>query len=497
MESIIRSLFQLGQVPDIVEAHKNWLTYQEYKTPPQVQQDVEILAYIDQFYNSLGAPPDFTIIRDYFESDNKAEVVSRLDEIKSAHQYIGANFMALARKAREEHQLREFLRILKEAASIAEHGKIVGRGVPALRGVNDAYRRFNDMIQPLLLTEDGRRTAVLATEESENVLSRYETREKNPHLNDHNLFGLEPVDVAIGGHKRKKLWIHAAFVGQLKTTVALNYAYNNAYVYQRNIFYAMLEMDVDTFMDQLYVVHSSHGKFVTQWAEEDRRAGRKVYTGVDFKEVSEGRLSELNKKRFIQVAQDFRANCKGEIKVWRPNGAAKVSDIAHHAGEFNTKFGCDGLVIDYLGLVAAATDRDNPTDRINGVVQDVARLANDFDRGRGVPILGLFQMNRQGHERAVKADGHYDISSLAQSNQVERDADIITYTYLNERDRHEGSFQMGCLKNRYGAHFDHFAGKILWHSKRMRSINNNPLVLEKLGVTANTVQFARDMDIIT
>ena len=150
---------------------------------------------------------------------------------------------------------------------------------------------------------------------------------------------------------------------------------------------------------------------------------------------------------------------------------------------FHNKYGCDGIIIDYLGLVKPRYRTNDFVTTQNAVVRDGRLMALNFARGHGVPILALFQMNRQGKLRADKNDGHYDMSSLAYANDVEKCADVVTYTYLNDDLRRASTFYLGCLKNRDNPIFERMTGKILWQTKRMRAMEssliniNNDLIL--------------------
>lgn len=488
MERIIRSVFQLGAQPESEEAYKNWLKIQEYQIGFSLEEDRKILSYINQFYNDHQAPPDFGLMREYFESKDESNVTSRLDEIRSVQFYIQSNFLALVRQEHESQQTRAFIQTCKEASNIAEHGKNLEKpinGKKTIRGVQDAVGYFYDRMTDFLRVESGEKLEGSIEEEADEVLDEYDYLEKNKSFQDRNLFGLDPVDEVCKGHKRGEYWIHCAFSGELKSTVALNYAYNNAYVYQRNIFYAMLEMQYKSVRRQLYCIHSSHGKFVTEWAEEDRRKGRpEIYTGLHYRKVRDGELDELERKRFELVAQDFKANCKGKIYIWRPEQEASMQDIKRKSEIFHNKHKCDGLIIDYLGLVKSTQRTTESLDRINRIITEGRLLALNFARGTGVPLLGLFQMNRQGKLRADKLEGRYDFAAIAQANQVEKDADVITYTYLNDLLRKEGKYYLGCIKNRDNPHFDQMIGKIIWHSKRMRAIQPTALKLDDNDVLA-------------
>ena len=48
--------------------------------------------------------------------------------------------------------------------------------------------------------------------------------------------GIEQIDSAIRGAKKQELWLHAAFTGGLKSTFAMNWAYNQAVYYKFSMF---------------------------------------------------------------------------------------------------------------------------------------------------------------------------------------------------------------------------------------------------------------------
>lgn len=262
------------------------------------------------------------------------------------------------------------------------------------------------------------------------------------------------------------------------TTLALNYAYNNVMVYGKNIFYAILEMPYKQLRRQLYLIHSSHGKFVTEWHKEDG------YVGLDYRSVRDGELSPRDRERLSIVARDFKETTRGKLYVWRPNDDVSVQDIRHKAEMFDNKYGCDGIVLDHMGLIKPRKGFRDTVSSLNDIVRESRLMALNFARGKTVPVLGLFQMNRQGKLRADKADGRYDIAAISYANEIEKSADVISYTYLNDHLRKEAQYYLGCLKNRDNPPFDRMIGKILWNSKRMRAIEQGMLDLDADRIVA-------------
>ena len=475
MDRIIRSCLQVGGHPDAEEAHNNWIRLQEYHLEFETIEDKKIYDYLRKFYDQMAAPPDFALVKEYFENLDDIDTVSHLDEIKSASFSIRTNFLAIVRNKQDQQQIKGVVLLCRDASSIAEHGRNLEKpvnGKNILRGVNDAVNYLYENLHGFTRVESGSKLEGVISDDADEILDEYDLMKRTNQFANRNLFGLEPVDSVCKGHRRGEYWVHCAFAGQLKTTCALNYAYNNVMVYGKNIFYAVLEMPYDQLRRQLYVIHSSHGKFVTRWNHEDG------YVGLDYRQVRDGELNSRDEMRLKIVAQDFQETAKGKLYVWRPSDDVTVDDVRRKAEMFHNKWGCDGIVIDHLGLIKPKNFSRDYVIALNGVVRDTRLMALNFARGRAVPILALFQLNRQGLMRADKNDGRYDFAAISYANEIEKSADVITYTYLNEQLRKEAKFYLGCLKNRDNPVFDRMIGKILWKSKRMRAIESDLLDMD-------------------
>jgi len=479
MERILRSVIQIGGHPEVDDAYQNWLRLKEYQLEFPSAEDRSIHEYLDTFYAQMSAPPDYSLVREFFEKKDEIEVTARLDEVKKAQFYIRTNFISIVRSEREQQQVKNLVLVCRDASAIAEHGRNLDKpidGKKILRGVQDALGFLFDRMSSLTTFETGEKLEGVVSEDAEEFLDEYDVVSKTNKYAGRNLFGMEPIDSVCEGHRSGEFWVHCAHPGELKTTLALNYAYNNAYVYGKNIFYTILEMPYKQLRRQLFTLHSSHGKFVIDWYEKDRKAGvHEPYLGLDYRKIRDGRLSDADLVRLKKVAQDFKASSKGKLFIWKPPDQVSIPDIHRKAEMFHNKYGCDGIVIDYLGMVKPRFRTNDAIDRINSVVTDARMLALNFARGKGTPVLSLFQINRQGKLRADKADGRYDFAAIAYANQIEKDADVITYTYLNDQLRKDGKFYLGCMKNRDNPIFERMIGKILWQTKRMRAIENGLL----------------------
>jgi replicative DNA helicase len=500
LERILRSVITVGNAPEPEEALANWNKLLEHNLGFNNEEDSRIYDYLSKFYGQMAAPPDFTIVKDYFEKLDDVDVSSRLEEIKSSQHYIRTNFLSIVRSEQEGQQLKSFIVACRDAVNIAENGVNLSKpvdGKKIMRGVNDAMGFLFDKMSNFSHFESGEKLEGFVNEDSDEFLDEYDLATRTNTYQGRNVFGLEPVDEACEGHKSGEFWVHCAYPGELKTSLALNYAYNNAYIYGKNMFYGIFEMPYKQLRRQLYVIHSSHGKFMTDWYKEDLKAGRpNPYMGLDYRKVRDGKLDSLEYARLKIIAQDFKANSKGKMYVWRPPMQVTTDEIRKKAEMFHNKYGCDGIVLDNIGNIKPKMRSNDFVTMINSVVTECRFLALNFARGNTVPVLGLFHMNRQGKLRADKADGRYDAAAISYANQLEKDADVITYTYLNDQLRKDAKFYMGCIKNRDNPVFAQFTGKIFWNTKRMRAIETGLIDMnaDRIIQTSNEISLtAMDM----
>jgi replicative DNA helicase len=475
MERIFRSIIQVGAQPETEDCNNNWQRLQDYVLERESEDDEKIFKYVKMFYDQMSAPPDYTLVKEFFEKEDDTSVVSRLEEIRAVQFYIRTNFIAIARSIQDRQQVKNFVLLMRDASAIAEHGRNLEKpiaGKKTLKGVPDAMSLIAEKMPQFSRVEAGERLEGVVHDDAGEVIEEYETLVKSGQFNDRNLLGLEPVDMACKGHRKGEIWFHCAAPGHLKTSLALNYAYNNTVVYKKNILYVILEMPYSQLRKQLYAIHSSHGKFVTEWNKDDN------YVGINYQKIRDGELTPKEFERFKIVANDFQKSTEGRLYIWRPADDVNIDDIRRKAEGFHYRFGCDGIIIDHLGLVTPKRRNQNYVVEVNQIVRDTRMLALNFARGHSVPILALFQINRQGQAKADKNGGIYDNTAISYANEVEKSADKITYTYLNPELRNKGLFLVGCLKNRDDPLFEPILGKIIWPTKRMRHLESDIIDVE-------------------
>lgn len=408
--------------------------------------DRRILQFISEFaFNNLGEVPSVETIRDFFEKDG--EVLERLKDLEKESPYTRANFAYLLRELVEEHNRLKVVTLLKDTQTIVEVGLSLGEGKKKqrLKGISDGVRYFNDQIYDLTPTDYNVQTEGDVRGDAEIVVSEYETAKANKDKVYGRFSGIEHIDSVCKGLRRGELWIHAAFPGELKSMFALNWAYNLVTRYRSNVFYNSFEMPYPQVRKIIYAIHSANRRFES------------AHPPLDYRKIRDGELSPTEEEFFRHVAKDFNENpeyCRFEL--WCPDRDVTVEDIRMKAEAHHREWEVGFTVLDYLGLMQPKTHDREYTIRLNSIVRDAKKFALHFNGGEGMPVLGLFQINRQGKKEADKAEGEYRLDALSYANETEKSADTITTTYLNEDLRERGRSVCCCLKNRDNPLFDRF-----------------------------------------
>jgi intein/homing endonuclease len=245
------------------------------------------------------------------------------------------------------------------------------------------------------------------------------------------------------------------------TTFALNWCYNLVTRYRTNVVYFSLEMPYEQIRRQIYVLHSAHAKWATMG-----------YQPLDYRNVRDGELTPEDEEFYKKVVADFASNPEFcEFEIICPDRDLTIKDIKLEAEMLHKQTEVGLVVIDHGQLVVPVKSSKDYVVELNSIVRDAKKLALHFNHGEKIPVLMLFQINRQGKEEADKNEGRYKASSIAYANEVEKSADIITTTYLNDDHRRNGTTVFCNLKDRDNPKFEPFLAKVDFKSRRIRNMD--------------------------
>lgn len=430
-----------GRLPSESQ-HANWQRLSRANFEWLNPDERKIAEFIKEYTQENLEPPNADIIREFFERLNELTVVDKLQDIKSVEVYGNrTHYASLLKKLVEDQNLVSFKRILQDVEEIATKGRIVNK--ETLKGTKQALLYFNQNVYKALPTESNVRTEGDVLVDAPQAWEEYQFVKANRGKAYGRVTGLDHVDKTCHGCKNGELWVHAGAPGELKTSFAMNWCYNLVTRYRSNVLYVSLEMKYEHLRRLACVLHTSNGKYLERGLKP-----------LDYRKVRDGELSPEEEAFYKESLEDFETNpnhCR--FKVWSPDHDVTINDIRIYAELMHKSLEIGMIVIDHGGLVKAAKSHKDYTVELNTVLRDSKKLALHFNGGAGIPVLMLFQINRQGKESVDKKkgkedEGVYTMSALAYSNEAEKSADYITTTYLNDDLRRQGATILANLKNR-------------------------------------------------
>lgn len=247
------------------------------------------------------------------------------------------------------------------------------------------------------------------------------------------------------------------------TTFALNIARLNSYYLGYNIAYLSLETPKLDMYWNLLSCHSYEPKFPKyNFVSHDKIRHCKMTKGEEdfiFNEVAkdlkedylgdDGKMHKRGKIVFLDES-DFNTFSFGEISAV----LEKVDDKLDHK--------LDAVIVDYVQLCKFSGSSGISTDvnnQINAYVTFFRRLAQNFrkevdsegkEHVRQLTMILLAQVNRTSWQKANRNEGRYDITCLADANELERGSYRVFTVYTTEDLKARKSAQVQILKNRTG-----------------------------------------------
>ncbi len=206
--------------------------------------------------------------------------------------------------------------------------------------------------------------------------------------------GIGDLDKMITGLNKSDLIILGARPGMGKTSFALNIARNVAVQSGKTVCFFSLEMTRDQLAQRML---SSEA-------------------GIKSEKLRTGNLTADEWTRLAQAGEHLsKANIyfdeTSDITV--PEMKAKLRRMRK----------VDLVVIDYLGLMKSAKQKENRVQEVSEITRNLKIMAKDI----GVPVIACAQLSR-GTE--TKGKSHRPaLSDLRESGSIEQDADIVLFLY--------------------------------------------------------------------
>jgi len=257
---------------------------------------------------------------------------------------------------------------------------------------------------------------------------------------------VQPVDELIGGVEIGTMMVLLGFTGHFKTTAAINMLYNNCVVLGYNVAFFTMEVPKEQVSLAILSRHSFNPKF------------HSVHPPVKAMSIRKNLLEEDEKKFLFDVVEPDLYENKDYGKFYLLENydfaTIDVPGMSAMLNELSLKDGStiDCLMVDYLQLFQYLPVPPNVPKGISVgdfFVREFAELAKNCN-GKRMAVILLSQANREGHKRAVRNDGKYDLQALAEFHELERSASYILSLYTDDQMREINEVKVCLMKNRFG-----------------------------------------------
>jgi replicative DNA helicase len=504
MKILLRSLFKALPDEDEKLLLKNFRMFEHTGLGFDQPEDNRIYEFLRDFVNRDNHVPSFESLKDEFTNRHPdMEVVDRLQILLQATPILRGDFIQRLETKNKDRKNRVMQEIFQTAATITQTGLEVGKGrdKKTLEGPEDAVRYILGESHKIVTPTLGAKLSGEITHDGDDFFKRY-LETKNSTRITHNT-GIGQIDEALHGARAKELWTHAAFTGHLKSMFMLNWAYNQAVYYGRDILIYSLEMPYEQVRNILYALHSFHEKFVNIRMHLGLQLDAKRSEGLEYREIRDGELSDAAEE-FLRdtVKTDFGndKNGYGRILIEVPDPEKldfTVTDLRTRSELLFSEVPFSLLFVDHAGLMSSRGRYSSTTDKLNEVIRDMKKLAMGFNKGMGMATVLLFQINREGMKKIEKRQEKkkdkdvdsplstyaYSLTDLAYANECERSSDIVTASFADHAMKQRAEVLFQNLKSRDDAPFNPTLAKIYWPSRRIMTL----LQAEDVGGTPEEV----------
>lgn len=246
---------------------------------------------------------------------------------------------------------------------------------------------------------ESRRTAVNLKDSAQDILSRYEARERDPGTFRGMGFGFDPIDTHIRGIREGELAVVGAYA-KIGKSYLLAHSALSEFNAGRNVALFTLENSNDMTQDRIAC----------------------LATGISPEKFEAGKLNEYEKKELQAWVNDVMFQKDNHLWILRPDKAQRTPQ--HMVMEAQIRE-ADSLLIDQLTFMEAADQRQQRYLQIRQMMHDLKSMISGRDP---ISCLLAHQINRDGWEQANRV-GYHRMDDFAEGSEVERTADIACSMY--------------------------------------------------------------------
>jgi replicative DNA helicase len=255
-------------------------------------------------------------------------------------------------------------------------------------------------------------------------------------------FGIPSLDGYLdGGLGNGEVGILVAGTTVGKSSLCVQAAWYNAVECGRNVLVFTTEQHRNEVRLKIVCRHSKHPKFG-------------LAQGIDSAAVRTGCLTPDEEKAFAWVVDDLKSGGYGEIQVVQMPEQCTLPVMAGRAAHLARRTPPDLVVVDYLQQFEPArrSRESRLTEDQSGIVKGAKRWATTFLKGRGVPVISPWQVNKDGLG-SLRTGGDFQLEDLSQTTEASKTPGVVLALQGREEDISGGrnaALELKVLKNRNG-----------------------------------------------
>lgn len=507
METVFRSILNVKKkgVPTIAEKElvKNYKIFLSSGVNCEDPSYIRMYEWIEAHFREFKEIPSLELLYEKAQKEGEETVLVNLKALAPLIPYWGADYKAVLKEVYESQSKDTLRSVVEKTWQIAHSGLKTGKGrqKKELKGIKDAISYFSSGVKPLVQKKGDAQTEgqIVSPHEGAEVRKEYQRRKREPSVGLYT--NLLKIDDVFRGVKLGDLFIIAAFVGQGKTTFAVNMTYQGICQGMNGLFVTM-EMTYGEMRDMINVLHTGNADWF------DHPQYKSMVGEISYSKVRYGELNPEEEAFFDASTKDFgerqiskESDDFGELHIYQPDEHLTPSrfemELYNYKSDLESRGkSLDFVVLDYVGLMIQDKDSrygDFNTD-LNNIIKRLKGITINFNDGHGVRIITPFQVNRDGWKEACKNDGVYKLTALSNANEAERSADGVVTLFMTEEMKRGGRVKFGCLKHRDGEDFMPFEGNIKFKTRQVKDFKIEKSDLSDSSIPINPVGGAPEVE---
>lgn len=313
----------------------------------------------------------------------------------------------------EDYKRNRLGEALTQGIEILTQGYDPGRGRPILRGPADAITEVRRELAEIEGKDSGGMQEFDMRTQKAAIMKEFN---EGSHM-ERMPTGMTPLDaMTFGGIGLGEFWLSVAYTGVGKSMKCVNIGHHFA-VTGKNVLYFTTETVASQIRQRLLVRHSHMEKFGVRHGLSSEALKRHTHENPT--------LSEEELEAWHNVVEDFTTNPEyGRFIIVQVPRGTRLSVIQAKMDKWQLDVPLDLVIIDSVDMLSPEVRRPNVREELNELLVATKHMAVSFNEGKGIRIISPWQTSREAWRKAVDT-GRYDKSSLAETSEAERRADLI------------------------------------------------------------------------